>query len=162
MLLAIIGLGMFGFAFALVPFYRLYCQLVGQNTVVIAKKADSLKKTAEKSAREITVEFDVTNNMDNPFIIKPNQRTLHIHPGKMYSTYFTAENESAHDITLQAIPSFTPGISAKYFKKTECFCFRQQHLTAKQKVNMPLIFYVDKQMPKNIKINHINIILYNI
>ena len=152
-ILGALGCGMFAFAFAIVPFYRLYCKLVGKNRVILAKKAQPLssKETNKALKRNITVEFDVTNNDENPFVIQAHQRTLTVHPGKMYSTYFTAHNDSNRPMTLQAIPSFTPGVSGYYFKKTECFCFRQQHLKPKQTVNMPLIFYVDPEMPKSVK-----------
>ena len=53
-------------------------------------------------------------------------------------------------ITAQAVPSVTPGLAGQYFKKIECFCFRKQTLQAHQQIRMPVIFYIDPQLPKKI------------
>lgn len=54
-------------------------------------------------------------------------------------------------MTVQAIPSVSPGIAAKYLKKTECFCFAQQTLPGQSAMDMPLLFHLDRDLPANIK-----------
>jgi cytochrome c oxidase assembly protein subunit 11 len=51
----------------------------------------------------------------------------------------------------QAIPSVTPGQAAKYFKKTECFCFTEQRFKGREGRDMPLVFMVDPDLPEDIK-----------
>ncbi len=53
-------------------------------------------------------------------------------------------------MTVQAIPSVTPGLAAQYVKKTECFCFTQQTLKAHEAKIMPLLFHIDQNIPDNI------------
>ena len=53
-------------------------------------------------------------------------------------------------MVVQAIPSVTPGIAAKYLKKTECFCFTQQTLNGHEAMNMPLLFHLDEALPSNV------------
>ncbi len=64
--------------------------------------------------------------------------------------YF-ARNDSSKVMTVQAIPSVTPSLAASHLKKTECFCFNQQTLKAHQSMDMPIIFHLDNDLPKNIK-----------
>ena len=35
---------------------------------------------------------------------------------------------------------------APYFGKVECFCFEEQKLLAGEEVDMPLLFFIDKDM----------------
>ena len=53
-------------------------------------------------------------------------------------------------MTVQAIPSVTPGYAARYLKKTECFCFNQQTLKAGQSMDMPIIFHLETDLPKKV------------
>ena len=40
--------------------------------------------------------------------------------------------------------------SAKYLKKTECFCFTQQTLNGHEAMDMPLLFHLDANLPANV------------
>lgn len=51
----------------------------------------------------------------------------------------------------QAIPSISPAEAAQYFHKTECFCFTQQTLQPGERIEMPVRFIVDRDMPKEVK-----------
>lgn len=55
--LSIVAVLMFGFAFALVPFYRQICEALGINVLV---KSDSagLSSTQVDYTRKVTIEFD--------------------------------------------------------------------------------------------------------
>jgi cytochrome c oxidase assembly protein subunit 11 len=64
--------------------------------------------------------------------------------------YFAAKNNSNHPMTVQAIPSVSPGLAARYLKKTECFCFTQQTFNPGQQRDMPVLFHIDQHLPKNI------------
>jgi cytochrome c oxidase assembly protein subunit 11 len=50
----------------------------------------------------------------------------------------------------QSIPSVTPGEAARYLHKTQCFCFDQQTLAAGERKDMPMIFYLDPEIPRHI------------
>ena len=53
-------------------------------------------------------------------------------------------------ITGQAIPSYGPPHAAGYFKKIECFCFDQQTLQPGESRQMPVVFVVDPELPRDI------------
>lgn len=143
---------MFGFAFALVPVYNALCQTLGINgkTNKTAQRYIPNASTVENT-REIQVEFVATNNSGIPWLFYPKVHTLKVHPGEIAKLAFYAENQTNHRMTVQAIPSVTPGIAAKYIKKTECFCFEQQTLNGHEAMDMPLLFHLDKDLPAHVK-----------
>ena len=74
-----------------------------------------------------------------------------VNPGGVYEMVFVASNPSDHPMSAQAVPSISPAEAAQYFHKTECFCFTQQVLQAGQRIEMPMRFIVDRDMPKDVK-----------
>ena len=144
--------GMFAFGFALVPIYNSLCKTLGingkTNTEAIAY---DVTKANIAVNRTVEVEFVATNNGGVPWAFYPNTKKLLVHPGEMVKLAFYAENKTNHRMTVQAIPSVTPGIAAKYLKKTECFCFTQQTLNGHEAMNMPLLFHLDTDLPANVK-----------
>ncbi|MBA2657377.1 MAG: cytochrome c oxidase assembly protein [Tatlockia sp.] len=150
--LALIVLAMFAFGFALVPIYNKLCKTLGingkTNSEAIAYDLNNAKISKD---REIMVEFVATNNGSIPWAFYPKVQRLKIHPGEIAQLAFYAENKSNYRMTVQAIPSVTPGIAAKYLKKTECFCFTQQTLNGHEAMNMPLLFHLDQDLPAEVK-----------
>ncbi|KTD01709.1 cytochrome c oxidase assembly protein [Fluoribacter gormanii] len=144
-------LGMFAFGFALVPIYNSLCKSLGINgkTNPEAVAYDAAKAKVDKK-REITVEFVATNNSGVPWAFYPKTRKITVHPGEIAKLAFYAENKTDHPMTVQAIPSVTPGIAAKYLKKTECFCFTRQTLNGHEAMNMPLLFHLDTDLPEKV------------
>jgi len=150
--LAAIGIGMFGFGFALVPIYNSICKSLGINGKINSSmQANALAPGTIPETRWVTVEFVATNNAGVPWGFYPKTRKIKIHPGAMATLAFYAENKTDHPMTVQAIPSVSPGIAAKYIKKTECFCFAQQSLGSHEAMDMPLLFHLDPALPKNIR-----------
>lgn len=64
-------------------------------------------------------------------------------------------------MTVQAIPSVTPGLAARYLRKTECFCFTTETFTAGEKEQMPVLFHLDTGLPKEIHELSLSYTLYN-
>ena len=149
--LSVLVLFMFAFGFALVPIYNSLCKTLGINgkTNPQAVKFDASKSKVDKN-RLVTVEFVSTNNAGLSWPFYPKTHKIKVHPGEIAKLDFYAENNTDHQMTVQAIPSVTPGIAAKYLKKTECFCFAQQTLGAHEAMNMPLLFHVDESLPAHI------------
>lgn len=150
--LSILVLGMFAFGFALVPIYNSLCRTLGingkTNTESIAYDVTTAKIAKN---RFVVVQFVATNNSGVPWAFYPQVHKLKIHPGEIAKLAFYAENKTNHRMTVQAIPSVTPGIAAKYLKKTECFCFTQQTLNGHEAMDMPLLFHLDTDLPASVK-----------
>ncbi len=146
-----IVLGMFGFGFALVPIYNSLCKTLGINGKINGQAEAFDATTTTMQQREIEVEFVATNSGGVPWAFYPKVTKLKVHPGEIAKLAFYAENKTDNTMTVQAIPSVTPGIAAKYIKKTECFCFTQQTLNGHEAMNMPLLFHLDADLPQQVK-----------
>lgn len=162
----LVALMMFGFCFAIVPFYRKICRITGINTSL--KSADLLvqdqTQTNEKDvdlSREVLIQFVATNHHGMPWDFYPRIKSVLIHPGQNNKIYFYARNTTDKEMTIQAVPSMTPGDAVSYFRKIECFCFKQQTLKAHESRDMPLIFNVDKNLPKDIRVITLSYTLFD-
>ncbi|BCA97059.1 cytochrome c oxidase assembly protein [Legionella antarctica] len=163
LILSLIVLGMFAFGFALVPIYNSLCKTLGingkTNPEAIAYDASKVTVAAD---REVMVEFVATNNSGVPWAFYPKTKKIKVHPGEIVKLAFYAENKTDHRMTVQAIPSVTPGIAAKYLKKTECFCFTQQTLNGHEAMNMPLLFHLDTALPANVNTVTLSYTLFDV
>jgi cytochrome c oxidase assembly protein subunit 11 len=148
--LALGGLAMFAFGFALVPLYGLVCDVAGINrsgktNFVSEAQLGSYRVDTD---RTITVEFDATVESGMPWEFRPRVRNMKIHPGQIYEVHYFAQNNSDHAIVGQAIPGVTPWQATEHFNKTECFCFTQQTLQPGEGKDMPLRFVIDPGLPE--------------
>ncbi|WP_028388864.1 cytochrome c oxidase assembly protein [Legionella fairfieldensis] len=160
--LALITLAMFAFGFALVPIYNSLCKTFGINGKPNSEAVVYEPSASVKQDREVWVEFVATNNGGIPWAFYPKISKIKVHPGEITKLAFYAENKSGHRMTVQAIPSITPGIAAKYLKKTECFCFTQQTLNGHEAMDMPLLFHLDTDLPANVKTITLSYTLFDV
>ncbi len=140
---------MFGFGYAMVPLYNVLCKQLGINGKTGGQVV--LDDTGIDESRIITVQFLATTNAYIPWEFRPRLRTIKMHPGENKAVAYFAKNNTDHAMTVQAIPSVTPSAAAKYLKKTECFCFTQQKMNGQEEMDWPLLFHIDKSVPKNIQ-----------
>lgn len=152
-------LGSIVFAFSLVPLYNLICNVTGLNgkTNSVADQS-SLKIDA---SRWVKVEFTSTVMPGLGWNFYPNQSNVNVHPGEIMNVTFTAKNITNEDVVGQAIPSVSPGQASPYFKKIECFCFKNQKLRAGEKKTFPMRFYVSTNLPQDIKTVTLSYAFYN-
>src|SRR6185312_17529880 len=142
---------MFGFCYMLIPLYELVCKKEGINGKSVSSAAVLDKNMAIDRSRTIRVYFTTTLHSGLKFKFIPLQRSIDIHPGERKLIYFYAENQSGGETTVQAIPSITPMDGARFLKKKECFCFTQQYFFKGEKADMPVYFFIEPDVPKNIK-----------
>ena len=143
---------MFGFGYAMVPIYDIICDITGLNGKtgrVSAAVAIEQERDANVE-REVTVEFVASINAAGAWKFAPTVKTMKVTPGKMYSASYYAENLSDKHVVGQATPSVTPFAAAKYFNKTECFCFTRQAFEPNGSRDMPLTFIIDPDLPINV------------
>jgi cytochrome c oxidase assembly protein subunit 11 len=151
--LGMVAVLMFGFAFALVPLYRIICDVTGVNSVATnttrVKASDVVDMVVDRS-RLITIEFDATINGNLPWEFKPNIKKVQVHPGERKQVSYYFKNNADHPVTTQSVPGVTPWQASRHFQKIECFCFNTQTLAAGEEVEMGLLFVVDAELPKEI------------
>jgi cytochrome c oxidase assembly protein subunit 11 len=149
--LAVVVLGMFGFGFALVPLYDVFCQVTGLNGKTGRIELEQALSDNVDTGRMVTVEFLATVNSELPWEFRPVVKKIRVHPGEVTEVSYHARNLNDHSVTGQAVPSLAPGLAAKYFNKTECFCFTRQTLGPREARDMPLRFVVDPDLPVDIR-----------
>lgn len=151
-MLLVVG-GMFAFCFALVPLYSVFCKVTGLNGKTEQTPAAQTVNQEVDISRTITVELLATLNQslpDGSSEFRTETRKFSIHPGELIHTSFWVKNRTPENVTVQAIPSVSPGLAAKHFKKIECFCFQHQPLQGNEGKDMPLVFTVSADLPKHI------------
>lgn len=148
--LVLIAVGMFGFGYALVPIYDVFCDITGLNgKTASAAAAETTRAVDDK--RELTVEFVTSLNQSTPMEFRAETYKMTVHPGEYYTVNFYAENLTDKPMIARAIPSITPGPAAEFFIKTQCFCFDEQKFEAKEGKTMPVRFVVDPKLPEKYK-----------
>ena len=73
---------------------------------------------------------------------------VEVDESRLVTIQFRAMNNAG--MSWQAVPSVSPFRAADYLRKTECFCFNQQTLAAGQDIDMPLLFFIDQDIPEDV------------
>ena len=144
--LSLFALLMFGFGYAMVPYYKKFCQITGINNLL---QPDRVGNTQVDQSRWVTLEFDA-NIHGMPWKFAPVQRSVRVHPGEMTQVDFDIRNDGNTTLVGQAIPSYGPKHGAAFVKKLECFCFKQQVLAAGESRRMPVQFVIDSALPASV------------
>jgi cytochrome c oxidase assembly protein subunit 11 len=159
--LLLIVFAMFGFGFAMVPLYDVFCDITGLNGKT-SDTAASYDVDGVDTKRIVKVQFISRTAKGIPWKFEPMINEISVHPGEMKLVKFYAKNISTTDIVGQAVPSVSPGKAAIYFHKIECFCFNNQPLKANEDVEMALQFYVDPELPEEVSTLTLSYTLYDV
>lgn len=145
--LAVVTLAMFGFGFAMVPFYYKICEVTGLNS---GDEQVLVKNSQVDATRWVNIELDANTNQNLAWQFRPLQRTLKVHPGQLVQVEYEVTNTTGATMVGQAVPSYGPARAGRYFKKIECFCFQPQTLAAGEKRRMPVMFVLDPDIEKEL------------
>jgi cytochrome c oxidase assembly protein subunit 11 len=144
--LAIVAVVMFGFGYAMIPFYDQICKATGLRDIAVA---DTVRNTQVDTERTIRIELDANVNK-LPWRFRPLSPIVTTHPGEVTQVVYEVENPTDRPMTGQAVPSYGPQRAGDYFKKLECFCFTKQSFEAHEKRLMPVVFVVDPKLPNDV------------
>jgi cytochrome c oxidase assembly protein subunit 11 len=130
---------MIGAAYAAVPLYQLFCQITGYGgtTQRVTQYSDRVLD------RQITVRFDANTSSGLPWAFRPVKREVSMPIGETVLISYEAENLARTPTAGRATFNVTPQIAGSYFMKVECFCFTDTTLKPGEKMEMPVVFYVD-------------------
>ncbi len=138
LVLILVG-AMLGLAFASVPLYRLFCQITGYGgTTQVAQAFPE-----EIVDREMKIFFDARISPQLEWEFEPEIRHASLKLGEKGITNYIAFNPTDKPLFGTAIYNVTPSKAGQYFHKVQCFCFQEQLLNPDQRVNMPLLYFVD-------------------
>jgi len=142
---------MFGFGFALVPLYDVFCDITGLNGKTGRVEASEIDADLVDRSRTIEVRFLANTNTGLPWSFEPLVKKMQVHPGQVYEAVYRVRSASDNKTMGQAVPSVSPGLAAQHFNKTECFCFTQQELEGRETRDMPIQFIVDTDISADIE-----------
>lgn len=158
--LGALAFGMFAFAlWVMPPLYNLLCEVTGLRKVGGAYEA--VDNVVDES-RTVTVQFVATQNAKLPWVFKPTEYKVQVHPGQVTNITYFAQNNAKLDMVAQAVPSISPFNAVNYFHKIECFCFNRQPLGAGESAELGLQFVVDLELPKQVKTITLSYTLFDI
>lgn len=157
-ILAVLGVGMLGVAYAFVPLYRMFCQALGVPLLTDAAKNKPTKpaEPVQMTDRQIIVRFSGVVNDGMPIKFAPVTRHIDTLVGKPTLTAYHASNPTNHAIEGVAIHTMTGtgnygGVDVtQYIELIQCFCFNHQVYPAHGEVNLPLSFTIKPDLPKGI------------
>ncbi|MGV8998261.1 MAG: cytochrome c oxidase assembly protein [Parvibaculaceae bacterium] len=131
--------------------YRLFCAATGYGGAVsVARSLDETKESPGVGP-EIEVRFDTNVSSDLNWEFQPEKRSIKTHIGLPTTVYFTAKNLEDKEVTARATYNVTPDVMGYYFSKVQCFCFTEEKLKAGESARMPVVFYIDPDMLKDVE-----------
>ena len=141
---------MFGFGYAMVPLYDLFCEVTGFGGRTETISANDAKLLEVDPNRTVRVQFTSHASSGLPWEFGAEIAQAELKPGQVYEFYYSVKNKSDSEITAQSTFNVTPPQAGGHLKKLECFCFTQQTLAGKEEQRMLVRLMVDPELPKSI------------
>ena len=143
--LGLLVAAMFGFAFALVPLYEVFCRVTGLNGKLESRAMPVGHPAA--GGREVSVQFVANVQGHLPWRFTPLQRRITVRPGEEAMAMFEVQNLSDRPSSGRAVANLMPGAAATHLTKVQCFCFEGQSLAPGETRVLHVSFVVDPALP---------------
>ena len=148
------AIGMLGLSFAAEPLYSTFCRLTGfGGTTQVA--AEAPKTILDRNVR---VAFDANVAPGAPLKFRAVQNFVDMKVGEKMMVFYEVTNTSDKPIRAMASYNVIPEKVGLYFKKIECFCFKEQTLAPGQSADMPVNFFVDPALMKDVNMDDVKTI----
>ena len=144
--LLVIVVGMLGFCAAMVPLYRQICEAVG----ITQQRAVAATNTQVDTSREVRVELLATS-AGLPWSFESIDRSVTLHPGELTTVRYRVTNTLGRPVTAHAVMNTAPARAAQFIEKQACFCFTDQTLAAGETREMPVVFRVKADAPRELQ-----------
>jgi len=150
----VFAVAMVGAAYAAVPFYNWFCRTTGfAGTTQVAAAGPS-----NVLGRKIVVRFDANVTGGLPWRFEPEQNSVEVRIGDVVTVNYLVTNESARETVGQASYNVSPPTVGAYFSKINCFCFTEQRFRPGETREMPVVFFVDPELAKDVEQDGLNTI----
>ncbi len=159
LILGAFGILMFGFAFANVPLFKMFCRKLGfglsPNTV-----STNVATSAGKNGRKVEVMFMGVVAGNAPIAFEPLEAIKEVPLGRQVQTAYRFVNLSKDTIRFRPVHSILPEAAATHFSLKKCFCFDDQTLLPEQEVTMPVIFSIIPDLDSTVERMTLNYTLF--
>ncbi len=148
---AVVGIRV-ALSFAAVPRYDWFCRTTGWGgTTQVSTIAP-----AEVLGRKITIRFDANVGPGLPWKFEPEVTSMNVRIGEVVTVNYRVTNLVARETVGIAAYNVAPLTIGSYFQKINCFCFNEQRLKAGERLEMPVVFYVDPALAKDAEQDDLN------
>jgi cytochrome c oxidase assembly protein subunit 11 len=131
---------MVGVTYASVPLYAMFCSLTGFGGATRVASGGPLPAAID---RTLDIRFDANVAPGLPWAFRPVQRGMSVKIGETSLAHYEADNTAGAETRGNATYNVTPAQAGAYFVKLQCFCFEEQVLSAGERLDMPVVFYID-------------------
>jgi len=163
---------MVGLSYISVPLYKVFCQKYGWQGTIDEYSDEKLKELikyrkermlSKEDEKKIMIKFETRTDPALPWKFEPVQNYVVVAPGETALAFFSVFNYSNRPITAVSTYGVIPFKMGPYFVKVQCFCFEEQRVRAKEKVDMPVLFYIDPEIYNDESMTDVNdiILSYN-
>jgi cytochrome c oxidase assembly protein subunit 11 len=143
--LLVIAAGMLGFGFAMVPMYRQICEAIG----ITQTRTLAPVNTQIDASRSVAVEM-LASSAGLAWRFEALDRQVKLHPGELATVRYRVVNTLGRPVTAHAVMTTAPADAARWIAKQECFCFTDQTLAAGEAREMPVVFRVLADAPRDL------------
>jgi cytochrome c oxidase assembly protein subunit 11 len=143
----IVVVGMLGFCAALVPMYRQICEAIG---ITQQRAVSASTNTQVDLSRQVVVEM-IASSAGLPWSFEAIDRSVKIHPGELVTVRYRVVNTLNRPVTANAVMSTAPARANRYIEKQACFCFSEQTLAPGESRDMPVVFRVSPDAPREMQ-----------
>lgn len=145
--LLVIVVGMLGFCAAMVPLYRQICEAIGISQ---QRAVSATANTQVDTSRDVKVEL-LASSAGLPWSFEALDRAVTLHPGEFTTVRYKVVNTLDRPVTAHAVMNTAPAIGMRYIEKQACFCFSNQTLQAGEAREMPVVFRVKPDAPRDLQ-----------
>jgi cytochrome c oxidase assembly protein subunit 11 len=144
-------LASFSFAIASIPLYKMLCERIDPGGLAVGGYDAYDPNTPIDTSRSIRVHLATSVNKQLPWSFSVDEPFVTVHPGERRRVTFRVKNlDQTGAVVGRAVYDLNPPQAGPYYKKIECFCFQEQKLDAGEYLEIPLIFWIDPAIPKDI------------
>ena len=138
---------MFGFGYALVPFYEKICEVTGMRNIA---RADEVANTQVDATRDVRIEFD-SNVRKLPWTFRPLTPVVDVHPGEVRQVMFEIVNTTDRRADRPGDPELRSAAGGAVFQEARVLLLRAGRRCSRASARqMPVVFVVDAALPKDV------------
>lgn len=145
--LLVVVAGMLAFSAALVPMYRQICDALGISQ---QRAVSASANTQVDRSREVVVEL-IASSAGLPWSFEAVERSVKVHPGELVTVRYRVVNTLGRPVTANAVMNTAPALASRYIEKQACFCFTVQTLAPGESRDMPVVFRVSAEAPRDMR-----------
>ncbi|WP_018153002.1 cytochrome c oxidase assembly protein [Leeia oryzae] len=144
---------MFGFGYALSPFYNAFCDALG---------VDRAREEIGTGSHFLRLELASSVQGNLPVTFEADQNVHMAELGKYIHFTYHLKNLGDQDLQLRAIPQYAPMRAAASLQKIKCFCMDVIKLPARSQKDVEVVIHVAKEMPDALDAATLNYTLYKV